>query len=196
MLTDLYQSGQRGPGLCDATDAPVTVHQNRWEWQQLRRLYHQCRPARVLEVGTFHGGTLWGWLQADWPVTVVAVDTFTVHDGRAQFQQWAQGMGHALHTIQGDSRAPATAQAAAAHGPYDWVFIDADHGEAAVRADWAAYAPLCRPGGLVLLHDINARPGYGVSVLWRELQQAGYVTQEINARAGDPHPCGIGVVQV
>jgi predicted O-methyltransferase YrrM len=74
------------------------------------------------------------------------------------------------------------------------VFIDADHGEAAVRADWAAYAPLCAPGGVVVLHDINPRPDYGVSALWRDLQAAGEVTQEINARAGWPHPCGLGIV--
>src|SRR5262245_28575307 len=38
-------------------------------------------------------------------------------------------------------------------GSLDWVFIDADHGYGAVRADIAAWAPKLRPGGLLSGHD-------------------------------------------
>jgi hypothetical protein len=43
------------------------------------------------------------------------------------------------------------------HGPADLVFIDGDHSEAGVAADWTAWAPLVSPGGIVLFHD--ARDG-------------------------------------
>ncbi len=42
-------------------------------------------------------------------------------------------------------------------GPADLVFIDGDHSEAGVAADWTAWAPLVAPGGVVLFHD--ARDG-------------------------------------
>jgi predicted O-methyltransferase YrrM len=37
----------------------------------------------------------------------------------------------------------------------DFVFIDADHSEDAVRADIAAWTPKVKSGGMVLGHDIN-----------------------------------------
>lgn len=42
------------------------------------------------------------------------------------------------------------------HGPptlADFVYIDADHSEASVTADLAAWAPLVRPGGILAGHD-------------------------------------------
>ncbi len=192
MLADLHELAERPRELCDLGDAPVLVHQVRWEWQQLQRLYHQHRPRRVLEIGTYHGGTLWGWLHATWAPRIVCVDTFTAHDGRAIFTTWAQAAGIELHLVAGDSRHTATVAQVRELGPFDWILIDGDHSAEAVQLDWRHYAPMCAPGGVVLLHDINPRPEYGVSDLWRELQHAGEVTQEINA--GAPNLCGIGVV--
>lgn len=40
-------------------------------------------------------------------------------------------------------------------GGFDFVFIDADHTLAAVRADIAAWWPLVKAGGLMLFHDFN-----------------------------------------
>jgi len=40
-----------------------------------------------------------------------------------------------------------------AGGPVDLVFIDGDHSEAGVAADWAAWAPLVEVGGCVMFHD-------------------------------------------
>jgi len=192
MLADLHELTERPRELCDLGDAPIPVHQVRWEWQQLLRLYQQRRPARVLEIGTYHGGTLWGWLHATWSPRIVCVDTFTAHDARATFGTWAQAAQCELRTIAGDSRHPATVAMAKAFGPYDWILIDGDHSYEAVALDWRHYSAMCAPGGVVALHDINERPEYGVSTLWRELQVAGHITQEINA--GAPGLCGIGVV--
>jgi len=45
-------------------------------------------------------------------------------------------------------------------GSLDFVFIDADHREAAVRADIAAWRPKIRPGGVLCGHDANDKwPG-------------------------------------
>ena len=51
-------------------------------------------------------------------------------------------------------------------GPFDMVFIDADHSARAVLTDFEAVWPHVTPEGLVLLHDVNpetiedTQPGY------------------------------------
>lgn len=45
----------------------------------------------------------------------------------------------------------------------DLVFIDGDHSPEGVRADWEAFSPLVRVGGLVLFHDaMNTRDFPGI----------------------------------
>jgi predicted O-methyltransferase YrrM len=45
------------------------------------------------------------------------------------------------------------AEAARGHEPVDFVFIDGDHSEEGLLADWEAWSPLVEPGGIVALHD-------------------------------------------
>ena len=45
-------------------------------------------------------------------------------------------------------------------GPVDLVFIDGDHSEAGVRADWDGWHGFVEPGGAVLFHDARlSQPG-------------------------------------
>jgi predicted O-methyltransferase YrrM len=59
--------------------------------------------------------------------------------------------------------------------PIDLLFIDGDHSYGGVHADFAMYAPLVRPGGLIALHDICTTPdnsgrGFDVAMFWGELR--------------------------
>ncbi|MCA3364550.1 MAG: class I SAM-dependent methyltransferase [Roseomonas sp.] len=47
---------------------------------------------------------------------------------------------------------------------FDMIYVDADHGYDAVRADAAAAAPKVKPGGLLIFNDFARiiRPGFGV----------------------------------
>jgi predicted O-methyltransferase YrrM len=45
------------------------------------------------------------------------------------------------------------ADAARGHSPVDFVFIDGDHSEPGLLADWNAWSPLVASGGIVALHD-------------------------------------------
>ena len=58
-----------------------------------------------------------------------------------------------LRDFRSDSQDPATIEAVGECGPFDFVFIDGDHTYDGVRADWLAYSPLVRSGGLVAFHD-------------------------------------------
>jgi predicted O-methyltransferase YrrM len=59
-------------------------------------------------------------------------------------------------------------------GPCDVVFIDGDHGAAAVRWDTEEIAyKVVRPGGMVIWHDYNGRSTVDVTAVLDEYYQAG-----------------------
>jgi predicted O-methyltransferase YrrM len=166
------------------------------EFGCLRELYRHRRPQRVLEIGTHEGGTLYHWLHAAAPgATVVSIDLnherFHVYANERHHDWSVEGV--TLVTIPGDSNDRATVGQAAMFAPFDWVFIDADHHERNVRADWELYAPLAAPGAVVAFHDIAPTddPTIEVDRLWAELK-AERETVEFVAEGG----FGIGVVHM
>lgn len=179
-------------------DGPVPTLQRRWEFDQLLKLYRQHAPQRVLEVGTYHGGTLYQWLKAA-PAGARVVSVDRPPPGVVQdeiFHRWAPPRVD-LRLLRGDSADPAMVSAAARFGPFEWIFLDAGHAAHEVRADWNNYSALAAPGGIVALHDIlpgrNAQAWIQVAPVWKEIQRDGYLTQEIVA-SEDVDWGGIGVV--
>lgn len=173
---------------------PVECFQHKWELDRVLDLYRARKPKKVLEIGTYHGGTLYHWLQNATPGThVVSVDSYQAGvDNRRLYDAWIPE-GVKLTAIEGDSHNPDVVNAAERYAPYDWVFIDADHLFKAVLKDWLNYGGLAN--GVVLFHDIlehEAHPEIQVKTLWDAIK-AEYVTDEIiedvNALWG-----GIGVV--
>lgn len=173
-------------------DADPPCYQSARELAVLYALVALRRPARVLEVGSFHGGTLERWIAAAAPGGhVVSMDLPVIRQPVNRWQAWADAVDVRLTVLTGSSHDPRIIRQAADCGPYDFILIDADHTEWAVRADWATYRPMVAQGGLIALHDINERPGYGVSALWAELRAA---ERAVEINAGLPGLCGIGVV--
>ena len=165
---------------------PVPVYQWPEEIAALLDIYRQRKPRRVLEVGTYHGGTLYHWLRntSGW-ARVVSIDSYAVGvDNRALYPGWAPP-GVECVAVAGDSRDADVVAQAGEHGPYDWIFIDAGHRYEEVAADWRNYRPFAAAGSLVVFHDIlppsAAHPEIEVERLWREIQRAGYLTREIVA---------------
>jgi predicted O-methyltransferase YrrM len=169
--------------------------QSAYELESLLAIYTKQQPRTMLEVGTYYGGTLKRFLESTAPgATIVSVDMPPHEVNSERFQGWAAAAGQDLHYLVGDNRDHRIIEQVAAFGPYDFVFIDADHSYVDVSHDWAIYGAMARPGGIVAFHDINPREGYGVSQLWHEINTQGYATEEISA--GLPGLCGIGVVHV
>jgi hypothetical protein len=73
----------------------------------------------------------------------------------------------------------------------DVVVLGGAGGEQGVRIDWQSYAPMVRPGGVVLVHGIANRRCPGVGKFWRALDACG--SREY---VGGMSPDGYGLVQV
>lgn len=84
--------------------------------------------------------------------------------------------GYDIEVVIGDSHSRAVQDKVRAFGPFDALFIDADHTLEGVKADWLAYKDMSR---IVAFHDINGEGqtdkarGLPIEVhkLWRDLRQ-------------------------
>ena len=117
------------------------------------------------------------------------------------YRLFAEGQhGLSLHLLRQDSQTEASRDAvlAALGGqPVDFLFIDGDHRYPGVSRDYALYAPLVRPGGLIAFHDIRPNrfdPSIEVWRLWDEIKASGAPAREfIHEPYGGRY--GIGVVE-
>ncbi len=171
------------------TKPDVEVFQNLWELDQMLQVVNRLKPKRVLEVGSWHGGTLWHWLQ--FGGTVVSIDD----EMRlaSEWGKWAEDAGANLVLLQGFSQDAPIIEKARELGPYDFIFIDGDHRYDAVRADWENYSAMCKRGGIFAFHDTQhiGDNTYGVEQLWYEITGEPHVRWMHIAQT---HHCGIGLV--
>jgi predicted O-methyltransferase YrrM len=130
-------------------------HQIRAEILQFLDFARKERPRTVLEVGMGSGGTnfLLGAALPD--VTLkIGIDLFV---RRAPLLEMFCRQGCRQVFFSASSYSPETVarvRDVLAGRPLDLAFIDGDHSYAGVKADFEAYAPLVRSGGLVVFHDI------------------------------------------
>jgi predicted O-methyltransferase YrrM len=152
------------------------------EFAGLARLVGKQPPRVVVEIGTLHGGTLWTWCQlATDEATIVGIDLpgGPFGGGLTDADRLRVGgyprRSQTIHLIEADSHAPETKQrllGLLAGQPVDLLFIDGDHGYAGVKQDFAMYAPLVRPGGLIAFHDVLLHEDSDTDVarLWDEIK--------------------------
>lgn len=178
---------------------PVCTMQLAAEFGEVLSLYTARSPKRVIEIGSYFGGTLYYWLTlASSGSVVLGIDKPPRAIDRDSWQSWTPS-GVGFYFIEGDSHDRRTFEAATRVQPAcDWLFIDGDHSYEGAKADFEAYGPLVVDGGVIVLHDIlgsAADPAVQVDRLWREICDAGYVTRAVLAgpnQAGG----GTGIVYV
>lgn len=73
--------------------------------------------------------------------------------------------------IVGDTREMLTFHEAKKREPFDFLFIDAGHSYADVRADYINYAPLVRNGGMIAFHDAIQRGANDEIRVWAFLEE-------------------------
>lgn len=183
--------------------------QRLWELTSLVGLVRELRPRTVVEIGTFRGGTLACWAALATPdAHLVCLDllepTYGIVETTAH-ETHLQGLvkpGQRLTFLARDSQDPATAAAvrhALGGAAVEFLWIDGDHRDAGVRRDFALYAPMVRPGGLIAFHDIHPDPRFPDNQahhLWREIRQGAVVREFIDQDHPGGTGMGIGVLRV
>lgn len=168
-------------------DCPVPIYQDEGEINRLRAHIRELKPARILEIGSLFGGTLWYWMQDAPGSQIVSVDTGVqsldyrhqdIELARAMlWPVWERANGCELIQIREDSTAAATVDQVRQYAPFDFIFIDGGHTYDVVMADWRNYWPMLKEGGLLAMHDIgypDVNPvGYSVGAVWREVRNNG-----------------------
>lgn len=187
----------------DAHRGVVTTAQIGWELMELVKIYDRLAPMNVLEIGSQFGGTLHYWLTGAEEGAKVANIDILQNMGEADkarlpdtWRSWCP-YGVAYKSFIGRSDDKDIFEGVRSFMPVvDFLFIDACHTYEGAKADFELYGPLVRKGGIIALHDLvtpSFSPHIQVWHLWRDIQAAGYVTQEL--RAGADYG-GIGVVYV
>jgi predicted O-methyltransferase YrrM len=158
-------------------------------------------PQTVLELGTFHGGTLFLFARVAAPdATLVTVDMNAGTFGGAYPSTWAPLFRsfarekQKIHLVRGDSHSASTHARVSSllRQSVDFLFIDGDHTYEGVCADFEMYSPLVRRGGLIALHDIvEGSPELvgGVPRFWCEIRER-FEVEEIVA---DHNQGGYGI---
>lgn len=165
------------------------------EITSLARAVAALEPRLILEIGTARAGTLliWSALASE------EVITCDLRDMSAQAPLF-EGLPPpdkpcTVTLLSGDSHTGGFRQRvrdAVAGRPVDFLFIDGDHSEAGVEADFNDYHDLVRPGGIIAFHDIvQNQPFTSTQVypFWERVKQ-GYAHEEFVA---DRDQCGYGI---
>ena len=139
--------------------------QDRTEMQRFIRLIQKNKVESYLEIGSKNGGSLWT-IGNTLPkgARIISVD---LPHGDHSFKNTLPNLrecvdalckrGYDAQLFVGDSTDQTIVDQVKALGPYDLVFIDANHTVPYIWKDWQNYGPLCR---LVAFHDISfSRPG-------------------------------------
>ena len=155
----------------------------------------------ILEVGSRYGFTLYDLAKTSGAKRVVGVDLpgpdeqWGFEDSETAFRGNVEKLkkeGVDAHAIVGDSHAPMVVEMVKALGPYDFIFIDANHKYEHVKQDWENFGHL---GKKVAFHDIR-KPAPGenqdlqVWKLWQEL------TGKKTEFFGKGTKMGIGLIEV
>ena len=121
------------------------------------------RPEHVVEVGTFAGGTAVGWARAlvenqKGKLYCIDRDTYSTGTFPRVTRQNLERVGVTpaqYELICGDSREQLPQLVEQLRGQVDVYLVDGDHTYHGALADLTEGLPLLRPGGFVLVHDVD-----------------------------------------
>jgi cephalosporin hydroxylase len=154
----------------------------------------KVEPSVIVEIGCDGGGTLYAWRQICDRVygITLADNSYETGGGNRPL------VDHGAVVHIGDSHDPTSVawlRQQLDGDPVDVLIIDGDHTARGVLADFDAYSPLVRPGGLILLHDIAVTNDLRAQVhmVWPELASRYHTTKEI--RSAQQPPYGWGVIR-
>jgi cephalosporin hydroxylase len=195
-LDELFNLASRGwYGMI----API---QSRYEFISLLRTISNSKPARLLEIGTASGGTLFMFTRiASEEAMIVSVDlpggTFGGGYPPRKIPLYSAFAlpRQQLKLIRADSHATETFEQVKEYfseQPVDFIFVDGDHTYEGVRGDFEMYRKLIKKGGFIAFHDTEYAEG--VSRFWSEIKGQYEHKWEFISANGPRY--GIGLLQI
>ncbi len=165
------------------------------EINRLAEAVEKIEPKIILEIGTASAGTLLLWARIA-SQKVITCDLRDMQPMLPLFKQLPPPESQCeIVLLSGDSHSPEFLKRVEDElkgEKVDFLFIDGDHTEIGVTADFNDYRHLVRSGGLIAFHDIvesQPLPTNQVGRLWAQLKHS-YKTQEF---IDDPKQCGFGI---
>jgi predicted O-methyltransferase YrrM len=166
-----------------------------YEITRLAETVRAIKPKIIVEIGTARGGTLliWSYLASQ---RVITCDLNDMSVQRPLYSRFPPPGSNCQVTLLSGNSHDASFKAKLAKElngeKADFLFIDGDHTEPGVEADYNDYKEFVRPGGLIAFHDIIENQPLEINQvyhLWKRIKP-GAETQEFVA---DPNQCGFGI---
>lgn len=188
----------------DFTECPVPVLQHEREFERFMEIYENHSPKKVVEIGSFFGGTLWYFHKHAKLEQLTSVDLLIppaderyqqMVECRALWHEWFADSGVRMSVIEGDSHNESiinTVKLLYPENDVDVLHIDGDHSYQGVMWDYDNFKGLVRPGGMIVFHDIHGLEQ--VRQAWDEIKAKHSHTQTI-IEAYD-QGWGIGIIHV
>lgn len=165
------------------------------EITQLAKAVQAIKPKIIVEIGTARGGTLliWSYLASQRAVTC---DLNDMSLQRPLFSQFPPPGSSCKVTLLSGNSHEASFKARLARElngeKADFMFIDGDHTESGVEADYNDYKEFVRPGGLIAFHDIVEKQPFTTNQVypfWQQLK----VGADVQEFVANPKQCGFGI---
>jgi predicted O-methyltransferase YrrM len=177
------------------------------EIKQLLTLVHRLDVHRMLEIGTYNGGTLFLFsrmVNRDAKILSLDLPGGKFGGGYPEFKapffsNFAVG-NQKIYLLRENSHLPSSKGMVGSilvDDKLDFLFIDGDHTYEGVKKDFEMYSPLVRKGGLIAFHDICKHPpqlNCTVDKFWNEIKGS-YDFEEIIDNPSQ-NWAGIGVLHV
>jgi cephalosporin hydroxylase len=181
--------------------------QNAEELAEFLLFVQSIQAKRYLEIGSKFGGSLWAVANV-MPVgsRIVSVDLPNAKWGRSDSEEALincvnelERLGYDSYLIFGDSAKKSVVEAVRDLGPFDLVFIDADHVEQAVWSDFQNYGMMTQ---YCCFHDVGqtsevpaGRRPIEVRKVWNDLKKIYHDRAEFREIMHDKGINGIGIMR-
>lgn len=165
------------------------------EITQLAKAVQAIKPKIIVEIGTARGGTLliWSYLASK---RVITCDLNDMSLQRPLFSQFPPPGSNCQVTLLSGNSHEASFKARLAQElngeKADFMFIDGDHTESGVEADYNDYKEFVRPGGLIAFHDIVEKQPFTTNQVYPFWQRV-KVGADVQEFVADPNQCGFGI---
>lgn len=178
----------------------VSSIQIRSEIKSLARAVTELKPKNILEIGTARGGTLFIWANLA-SSKVISCDLEDASIKRSFYEAFPPNNSQCKVThLDGDSHDNHFLKKVENELDgelVDFLFIDGDHTEVGVEADYKDYHHLVRSGGIIAFHDIVEKQAIltnQVYYFWKRIKLNTITEEFVN------DPCqtgyGIGIIRV